>query len=225
MELDHIFLFTEVPEQAVKLLQQFGLKEGTSNIHPGQGTACRRFFFHNAYLELVWVTNEQEIKSSITSETKLWERSNSRITNYCPFGLCFRSQEPINSHTALFEDALHYKPLYMPQELYINVASNGDFHTEPMLFEFPFPSGAPEDYPTERRQPLNHERGFQEITCVTLTLPTAANRLSGAMQKVIHNSCVRLLEGEHYSAALEFDKGAQGKTKSFKDALPLTFLW
>lgn len=52
MELEHIFIFTNVPEQAAQLLQQFGLREGTFNIHPGQGTGCRRFFFQNACLEL-----------------------------------------------------------------------------------------------------------------------------------------------------------------------------
>jgi hypothetical protein len=31
----------------------FGLCEGPSNVHPGQGTANRRFFFRNAMLELL----------------------------------------------------------------------------------------------------------------------------------------------------------------------------
>jgi hypothetical protein len=33
-------------------LLRVGLREGAGNTHPGQGTACRRFFFENAYLEL-----------------------------------------------------------------------------------------------------------------------------------------------------------------------------
>ena len=62
MELDHIFVFTQEPEHIAHSLQQFGLTEGTPNVHLEQGTACRRFFFHNAYLELAWVVNEDEIK-------------------------------------------------------------------------------------------------------------------------------------------------------------------
>jgi hypothetical protein len=40
MELDHVFIFTQEPEQATNLLQEFGFQEGTANVHPGQGTAC-----------------------------------------------------------------------------------------------------------------------------------------------------------------------------------------
>ncbi len=46
MELDHVFIFTTKPKQVASTLQEFGLRERTSNIHLGQGTACKRFFFH-----------------------------------------------------------------------------------------------------------------------------------------------------------------------------------
>jgi hypothetical protein len=36
------------------------MAEGEPNTHPGQGTACRRFFFRNAFLELVWVRDPAE---------------------------------------------------------------------------------------------------------------------------------------------------------------------
>src|SRR4051795_2912124 len=88
MELDHIFITTDSPDQSVNALQEFGLTEGTPNTHPGQGTACRRFFFGNAYLELVWVTSEDDLKSPGIAETKLWERSHYQNTHYCPLGIC-----------------------------------------------------------------------------------------------------------------------------------------
>jgi len=225
MELDHIFIFTEAPEQATQLLQQFGLTEGTSNVHPGQGTACRRFFFNNAYLELAWVTSEQEIKKPVIAKTKLWERSQYKLTNYCPFGLCFRKQNQINNSSALFEDSWQYKPPYLPEDLYVNVASNTDFPKEPMLFEMPFYQIAPKDYPAERQQSLNHKKGFQEITKVILTLPTTIDHLSGAMKKVISKSIVTLLEGKNYSVALEFDDCIKGETQSFQNIIALTIHW
>jgi hypothetical protein len=42
---------------------KFGLLEGSSNAHPGQGTANRRFFFDNFMLELLWVTNPAEART------------------------------------------------------------------------------------------------------------------------------------------------------------------
>jgi hypothetical protein len=42
----------------------FGLTEGMSNSHPEQGTANRRYFLRNAMLELLWVHDEREARSS-----------------------------------------------------------------------------------------------------------------------------------------------------------------
>ncbi|AFY78420.1 MAG: hypothetical protein IGR93_19055 [Hydrococcus sp. C42_A2020_068] len=54
-ELDHLFICTAIGAPEADRLLSFGLTEGTPNIHPGQGTANRRFFFHNVMLELLWV--------------------------------------------------------------------------------------------------------------------------------------------------------------------------
>lgn len=53
MEIDHIYICTETKAPAGNLLVEFGLEEGSSNVHPGQGTANRRFYFHNLMLELL----------------------------------------------------------------------------------------------------------------------------------------------------------------------------
>ena len=49
MEVDHIYICTDYKAPAGELLKEFGLTEGTSNTHPGQGTANRRFFFPQFY--------------------------------------------------------------------------------------------------------------------------------------------------------------------------------
>ena len=42
-----------------------GLTEGSSITHPGQGTANRRFFFENIYVELVWVSDAEEARREL----------------------------------------------------------------------------------------------------------------------------------------------------------------
>jgi hypothetical protein len=226
MELDHIFIFAKEPDQVSKALHLFGLTEGTSNVHPGQGTACRRFFFHNAYLELVWVINEEEIKNSGIAKTKLWERAQHYLTHYCPFGLCFRNKHQMkNSVTLLFDDGWRYHSPYLPEGQFANIASNQNFPAEPMLFEMPFFGLAPKDYPLEKKQPLTHKKEFEVITKVTLTLPTTIKDLSTAMKKVISSSIVTVSEGEDYGVALEFDHGKKEETQDFTHLIPLTFKW
>ncbi len=98
VELDHIFICTELGAPEADQLVAFGLVEGTSNVHPGQGTANRRFFFHNAMLELVWVYDEREARSPPIAPAQLWERWRYRFTGYSPFGICLR---PLNARRAL----------------------------------------------------------------------------------------------------------------------------
>ena len=226
MELDHIFIFTHQAQQVASTLQTFGLSEGTANVHAGQGTACRRFYFQNAYLELAWVINEDEIKSPLIERTKLWERSQYKLTKYCPFGLCFRAkQQSSHSIRLLFEDGWRYHSIYLPQGQFANIASNEDFPAEPMLFEMPFFGLAPKEYSLEQQQPLTHARGFHELTKVSLTLPPPVNDFSSAMEKVLREGIVHLSLGETYLVALEFDDGNQGQLQDFTPLIPLVINW
>ena len=87
-QIDHIFIFSSCEGKEADELVQFGLTEGSSRIHPGQGTMNRKFYFENFFLEILWVYNQAETQSEQTIATKLWERSNFQTNNYSPFGLC-----------------------------------------------------------------------------------------------------------------------------------------
>jgi hypothetical protein len=226
MELDHIFIFTQEHEQLADSLKGLGLSEGTPNVHRGQGTACRRFFFQNAYLELVWVVNEEESKGAAIARAKLWERSQYRHTNHCPFGLCFRAKyQTSTSMTLLFNDGWRYYSSFLPEGQFANIASNENFPAEPMLFEMPFFGLAPKDYPLAKQQPLKHERQFREITNVTLTLPMTMTNLSATMKRVLQNSMVNVLEGKDYFVSLELDYGKEGEVQAFYPLAPFALKW
>src|SRR5881409_435232 len=89
-ELDHLFICASIGAPEADRLVAFGLTEGTPNAHPGQGTANRRFFFHNAMLELLWVQDAAEAQSELVRPTRLWERWAGRSGGACPLALCFR---------------------------------------------------------------------------------------------------------------------------------------
>jgi hypothetical protein len=52
IELDHVFVMCAAGAPEAEALVRLGLTEGSSNVHPGQGTRCRRFFLRDQYLEL-----------------------------------------------------------------------------------------------------------------------------------------------------------------------------
>jgi hypothetical protein len=169
MELDHIFIFVQPSAPEANALTQFGFTEGRRRAHPGQGTTNVCFFFQNAFLELLWTINEDEVRSPVIQPTGLWERSRWHSTNACPFGIAFRS----SSTAPLPFDIWNYQPPYMPAGRAIPIATNSPIQQEPLLFISPARI-PPSATPPETRPVLEHPCGVQTITAVTVTLPIAA---------------------------------------------------
>src|SRR4051794_29900522 len=111
VELDHFFVCTAPDGPEAERLIELGLIEGTPNRHPGQGTANRRFFFGNAFLELFWVVDPVEAQSSLVRRTGLWERWSRRGQGASPFGVGFRPVPGIGS--AVPFPAWEYRPPYL----------------------------------------------------------------------------------------------------------------
>ena len=224
VELDHIFICTEVGAPEADQLVAFGLTKGTSNQHPGQGTANRRFFFHNAMLELVWVHDEREARSPPITLTRLWERWRYRFSGYSPFGVCLRPrvQHAVPGPAALPFTTWEYRPPYLPPELHIDVAT-GTAASEPLVFATPY-GGRPDAYHEERRQPLVHPKGVVEITGLRMTLPRG-KPISGVVRAVQRAGVVSFESGNEHLAEIEFDHGSKGQSADFRPLLPLRFRW
>ena len=94
MVLDHILICVQPGAPEAEALKDFGLIEGYSSKHQGQGTANRRFFFQNAFLELLWLEDSAEAQSDVTRPTMLYERVRSQGQVVSPFGIGFRPAIP-----------------------------------------------------------------------------------------------------------------------------------
>ena len=221
IELDHIFICTS--PDAADSLTAFGLTEGTPNVHPGQGTACRRFFFRNAYLELLWVSDASEAQSKRTRPTFLWDRWKGKDEGTCPFGIGFRPGSDDNEKPPFA--TWEYRPAYLPEPLSIQVGINCEVLTEPFLFFLPFAlRRRPDAQPGARRQPLEHLAGFWELSRVELVLPHDHSP-SPELQSLVDANLVRVSEGAKPLLTLGFDGEAEGKCADFRPTLPLTFNW
>jgi glyoxalase-like protein len=220
-ELDHIIVWTSVGAPEAEILSEWGLTEGTSNIHSGQGTANRRFFFHNAYLELLWVDDVQEAKSKDVLPTRLLERWSGRDQGTCPYGLCFRPGGRIASMPPF--SSWEYRPPYMPHPHCIHVGTNVDNLREPMLFYLDLVR-RPDKMPPAQRQPLEHATGLKEITQVHLESPHG-DKPSPELQAVVDSGVVSLGAGRKYLMEIGFDNGEVGQEIDLRTALPLSFHW
>jgi hypothetical protein len=217
LELDHVFVWTSAGAPEAERLKDFGLTEGASNTHPGQGTACRRFFFQNAYLELLWVSDPVETQSEAVRPIRLWERWCGRDANACPFGFIFRpAADPTGGIPFPVRE---YRPAYLTPPLSIAVGTNADVLVEPLLFYLPF-ARRPDRTSPEKQQPLHHAAGLCEMTSVELVSPHAA-QTSPSLRAVVEAGLVRLCAGPEYRVELGFDGERQARSFDFRPALPV----
>jgi hypothetical protein len=213
-ELDHIIFFCGVGAPEAEALKARGLHEGPPNTHPGQGTANRRFFFPNAYLELLWIENPVEAKAPPASETKLWERWSRRKDGSCPFGLVFR---PGGRAAVGPIAALPYAPCYFPAGFTIDVAS-GLPQNEPPLFHLPFARAAL----VEEADRVCDKPVIGAIVGVTLHLPGTA-RLSPALDALVAAGVVSIEPARDYLLEV-LHVGGSTEFIDLRPELPLRFI-
>jgi hypothetical protein len=130
VELDHVFVMCDVGAPEATALLALGLREGSPNTHPGQGTACRRFFFEGSYLELVWVTDVDQARHAGRAPARLLERWIHRRDGASPFGLVLRGGDAPDATGATW-------PMWVYRAPYLSV-------DQPIEFAEDAPLEAPE---------------------------------------------------------------------------------
>lgn len=222
LEFDHLFVCCSPGAPEAELLVSSGFNEGQPNTHPGQGTSCRRFFFRNAYLELLWVHDQREVRSELVTPTSLWERSRYQRTGYNPLGIGLRHRFEDAKPIELPFSTWAYRPSYLPPPFEITVADTSGFTSEPFIFILP--KGArPDEYPSERRQPLVHACGAEIVTSIEITV---VNPQRSEALKAIEQLGVALVKlGIDPLAQVELDYGRSGSILDCRPSLPLVLRW
>lgn len=220
MEVDHIYICTEKKAPAGEKLIDFGLIEGFCNTHPGQGTANRRFYFHNMMLELLWVESLNEVQSERTKPMRLYERCEERKRDISPFGIGFRPTYELDERAPF--KSWDYHPIYLPNFLKIQVAEDTEL-SEPMYFYLSFVKRQ-DEYEEGKKEPMNHKIPLREVTNIKVYV-NQKNDLSEAARIINDLDHISIKLSEENLLELEFDNGVHGKLQDFRPELPLMFRW
>jgi hypothetical protein len=212
IELDHVFICAAPGAPEGEDLVRFGLHEGTPNQHPGQGTACRRFSFVNAMLELLWVSDVEEVRSEATRRTLLWERWSGRTGAASPFGICLRPVDAQDTGTPF--PAWEYRPSYLPDSLAFQIGDAGV--AELMWVYLSFMRRVDREDRFEE-----NARGIREIT--SLRVITAVPFRSLASQRVLESGVLTAQTGPESLLEIGFDGSRRKVTFDFRPHLPLIF--
>jgi hypothetical protein len=196
-----------------------GFAEGSPNIHAGQGTACRRFFFANGMVELLYVVDLDITRTGIAKRTCLAERWTGQDSGASPFGLCFRPVSGANVAPPF--PTWTYGPRYLPGEVpAYEISQRCNQLAEPFIFYMPTFS-SPDRYPPERSQPLEHPCGARKITSILLESP------SGPAPELETSSRLRafnMTQAQRHHMLVELDNGRQNRALTLT-SLPLSLRW
>lgn len=209
--LNHFFVRSRPGAPEADILVALGLVEGTPNVHPGQGTANRRFFFSNSMLELIYIRDEGEAAGGAAKDLKMLERS--RSTGASPFGLVFRPGSPAEP---LPFPGWPYSAEYLPDGTHFHIGENSNRLNEPLCIVMPC------NFPPPPRQPAQRAP-FTTVTSIRIGMP--ATQPSAVLEAINGVGALSLALGEPHLMELEFNAGAAGQERDIRPALPLVIRW
>lgn len=223
-EIDHLFIWSKVDAPEASYLIDAGLSEGPANVHPGQGTANRRFFFANAMLELLWVHDEAEARSTLVHPLRLWERWQRQGQGASPFGIAFRPAGPKPEHKTF--PGFPYTPGYLPAPLSIWIGENAVDIAEPLTFYLDFANSQVTKSLAVRpdAQIVPHPIGVQTVTAVRIYTPqtTLSETLQSSVAQV---KTLQFLTSEQPCMEIGFDQEQQRQSVDLRPHLPLKLCW
>jgi hypothetical protein len=214
LELDHAFIMCAIGAPEGDCLLERGFVEGSGNVHPGQGTANRRFFFENFMLELVWVDNPLEARSEQTRRTRLWERWAGRDLGSSPFGVLFCAGSDMVTPAPY--PTWDYRPNYLPPGFAIEIAQ-GTRLEEPELFYMP----SMRRDRVRRNEPSHHALPIRHIFGVSVGLAGIEN-LSEASRLARNAGLLSYAESPNPVLEIRFASAAN-QVIDLRPTLPLFF--
>jgi hypothetical protein len=163
-------------------------------------------------IELLWVSDPQEVQKESTARTLLWERWCGRASGSSPFGICLRPVDPQNRELPF--PGWEYRPVYLPDPLAMHIGEAAI--QEPMWVYLSFMRRV------DREQRfVEHPIGLREITALNLTTP--APLLSTASRRVLESGILSTQEGSESFIEIEFDARRRKETVDFRPRLPFVF--
>jgi hypothetical protein len=175
-------------------------------VHAGQGTTNRKFYFHNFFLEVLWVHNETELNSEHIRQTGLWQRAGFNRNHFSPFGLCIVNDADSDT---LFEKAIIYQPAYFPNGMEIDILKNEDRPDLPWTFRLPFKGEKKHE-----TEPTTHRNGISLLTKAIFEYKANSETTFSANFK--NEDAIQFVTASRYWLHLIFDNGKQGKKQEFE---------
>ncbi len=211
IRLHHCFVLTTPKAPQADPFLDLGLKEGPSNIHPGQGTANRRFFFSNTMVEFLYVRDANEASNGRGSRLQLLDRLTEPKAS--PFGLVVSTSIELEDEPF---PGWRYCPGYLPYGQCFHVGENSSLLEEPLCICTP-----PNFHLVETQ--LQSSNFFMTLTELRVSVPVT--QPSQTLRAISDCEGVSLRLNEPHRLELVFNGGEKGQFKNMAPQLPIVVRW
>lgn len=205
--LDHVFVMTPPGAPHAGTLGAHGFAPGGSAEHRGQGTANCWFPFANAYLELLYPTDDALLRSAPVLPTGLWERSRWKTSGASPFGICLRGE----GHGGAPVPTWEYHAPFLPRGAFIPIAVDPAGPRAPVLF-----------FNTSPAPGRALAAGGRRISTVRIESPVVPGWLD-AITGVA--PFLQIAPGPRHAMTIDLNGAASGCELSLGDDAPLSIRW
>lgn len=230
LKLDHIFVLVDSTNSIHNQLTKVGLTKASDwkTSHSQQGTTGEFFLFHNFYLEILYISNQEEANENIGNfGSNYVERSKWKNNTYFPFGLGLVLKDstqsiPFDTHT--------YNAKWIGEDSSLKMAKNNTDLKEPLIFIEPIEWAYKvldhnEQLQIEKNPDTknyrHHSLGIKKLTKVILIIPKKEKELSKTLKALKKIDNVEVHLGEKPLMILEFDAKKQKKELNFEKELRL----
>lgn len=235
LQVDHFNIWVKNPKIAKEQLTDIGftsVPDSLSQVHNGQGTAGRYFYFLNGYLELIFVYDQNELEENNAKNKDLdfTERANFEKNGASPFSVALKVKD-YNTEKIPFEK-ISYHQDWMEENVNIYSAKNSKKNLrEPSIFVvYPeIESEIFESLSALQNSPggdvfwkefFKHQNGAKKITNIIIT-STDLDLNTETIQAVNGIENIIIKSGKEHLMELYFDNNIQGKSFDLRPELPL----
>lgn len=212
LQLDHLFIITEPKADIAEEFLNIGLVEGSSNTHPGQGTANRRFFLNDFTIELLYISDKHEAANGAGHKLGLLNRWTNKQAS--PFGIITRVIDP--ESTPDFPNWQYY-PDYFNGKMCFHVGNNSDNLQEPLCICMPPALPKPDKHTVDTSN--------ENWSLTQLQIDTPASEPSPTLHRFESIARVKMHYNAPHQLLLTLNNGDRGKTKDLSPIVPVSLSW
>ena len=223
LKLDHIFILIDTTNNIHNELAKVGLTKAKDwkTSHSQQGTTGEFFLFHNFYLEILYISKQEESNENIENfGSNYVERSKWKNNTYFHFGLGL----VLSDSTQVIPFETHIKAKWIGEDNALKMAKNNDDLKEPLIFIEPIEWAYKLLENTERLQVQKNpdaknyrlnSLGIEKLTKVILIIPKKEKEFSKTLNALKKLNNVEINSGEKLLMILEFDAKKTEKRTQF----------